>query len=267
MIAPGHLDPDSAHAIHPLDQPVRASLTGAHSRFAVSSGGALRYPADVTSFVAPAHDGLIDADGWAVLRQLAEPGALLALFADRASLAGLPPGWQVTVQGVCLQMVATEALTGAPDPEAIELGDGDVPEMLDLVARTRPGPFEVRTNRMGTFLGLRRDGELVAMAGQRLRPPGWCEVSAVCTAPEQRGQGLAARLIDAIVADIRGRGETPFLHTWVTNVSAIGLYEKLGFSARRRVDFFAVRTPAEPASRPASDETPDPASDPAPGPA
>jgi predicted GNAT family acetyltransferase len=113
--------------------------------------------------------------------------------------------------------------------------------MLDLVARTQPGPFLQRTVELGTYLGVRRDGALVAMAGERLHPPGFTEVSAVCTDPDHRGQGYAARLVQAVVAGIKERGDIPFLHATATNTNAIRLYEALGFRLHRRPVFKVTR--------------------------
>jgi predicted GNAT family acetyltransferase len=96
---------------------------------------------------------------------------------------------------------------------------------------------------MGTYLGIRRDGALVAMAGERLHPPGWTEISAVCTDPAFRGEGLATRLMHAVAYGIRERGETPFLHAAAGNTGAIRLYESLGFRLRRRTAFAAARAP------------------------
>ncbi len=123
------------------------------------------------------------------------------------------------------------------------LGQADVQEMLDLARRTKPGPFLPRTVEMGTCPGIRRGGALVAMAGERLHPPGWTEISAVCTDEAWRGRGLASRLVLAIVAGIRARGELPFLHAVATNVNAIRLYEELGFRLRRYTVFSVARAP------------------------
>jgi len=136
-------------------------------------------------------------------------------------------------------------LDAAADPEAVPLGAADVPEMLELTTRTKPGPFLPRTFELGTYLGIRREGRLVAMAGERRHPAGWTEISAVCTDEAWRGQGLAARLTRAVGAGIRARGEVPFLHALTTN-AAIGLYEELGFRHRLAVLFAVVRVPRTP---------------------
>jgi ribosomal protein S18 acetylase RimI-like enzyme len=141
-----------------------------------------------------------------------------------------------------LQMLA-EDLVVAPDPEAVPLGPADVPDMLALVSRTRPGPFLARTIELGDYIGIRRDGLLVAMAGERIRLPGWTEVSAVCTDESVRGRGLASRLVRAVGAAIRGRGDGMLLHVASTNTNAIRLYRTLGFVERREIDFAVVRPP------------------------
>jgi ribosomal protein S18 acetylase RimI-like enzyme len=222
---------------HPLDNPVRASLTGPHARFAERRGAVLRYPPDVCRFLAmPDEPGPAD---WADAAALVGPGGLLPLAGVRSSP---PDGWPVEFVGEGVQMTG-DAVAGAADAEAVPLGPADVPEMLDLTGRTKPGPFLPRTVEMGSYLGIRRDGALVAMAGERLHPPGWTEISAVCTDAAWRGQGLGTRLVLAVAAGIRARGETPFLHAVATNVTAIRLYEELGFRLRRTTEFTQTRVP------------------------
>ena len=122
---------------------------------------------------------------------------------------------------------------GADCLEAIPLGATDVPEMLELVAQTEPGPFLSRTIELGDYLGIRREGALVAMAGERFHLDGWTEISAVCTSPDHRGRGLASQLVGALIASIQRRSQRAFLHVLSTNTAAIGLYEQLGFEVRQ----------------------------------
>jgi predicted GNAT family acetyltransferase len=131
----------------------------------------------------------------------------------------------------------------AADEEIVRLGPADAAEALDLVGRTRPGPFGPRTIELGGYLGIRREGALVAMAGERLRLDGYTEISAVCTDEDWRGHGFASRLTLAVAAGIRERGETPFLHTIATNTTAIRVYERLGFEFRRTTMFKIARVP------------------------
>ena len=222
----------------PLDHPVRAALTGPHAHFAERRGDVLRYPVDVSPFLALPEEPT--AQDWADLAQLAGPGAVVPLAVVDP---GAPAGWETVFAMDGVQMI-DDGLPATPDDEAVRLTAADVPEMLDLVERTQPGPFLPRTITLGTYLGIRRGGALVAMAGERMRPPGWTEISAVCTDPAHRGRGLAARLVRAVGAVIRERGDVPFLHTTADNAGAIRLYEALGFTLRREILFGALRAPA-----------------------
>ncbi len=210
-----------------LDNPAYAALSGAHSRFAIRSGRALRYAADVAPFLA-LPSGASSAD-WRDAIELVAPGAVAATIHDGAPL---PESLQVTHTFELVQMIGERA-GGAHDPEAITLGSADVPEMLALVRLTDPGPFLKRTIELGRYVGFRRDGALIAMAGERLRFDGWTEISAVCTAPTYRGHGLASRLVSTLIADIQHRSERVFLHVLTVNTNAIRLYEGLGFGVRR----------------------------------
>ncbi|MFF9348873.1 GNAT family N-acetyltransferase [Streptomyces sp. NPDC014734] len=227
----------AATGTHPLDDPVGAALTGPHSRFARRRGAVLRYHRDVAPWFA-VPDGTRAGD-WADAAALAGPGGAVTITAFREPP---PDDWEIVFHAEGVQMVDA-GVAAEPFPEAVRLGPADVPEMLDLVARTRPGPFLPRTVELGTYLGVRRDGALVAMAGERLRPSGWSEISGVCTDESARGQGLGGALVRAVAHDIRERGETPFLHAAASNTGAIRLYEALGFVLRRRTSFLSALVP------------------------
>lgn len=138
-----------------------------------------------------------------------------------------------------MQMVATRQLEVDGDMQV--LGDADADNMLQLATLTEPGPFFARTHTMGRFIGVRIDGRLAAMAGERMRFPGHVEVSGVCTHPDFRGRGLARRLSAAVTADIQRRGEQPFLHAWATNAAAIALYESLGYETRATLNIAVLK--------------------------
>ena len=129
----------------------------------------------------------------------------------------------------------------APRDDLVALTDDHVPQMMALVELTKPGPFVRRTNKVGKYWGIVEDGQLVAMAGDRLRLKGFGEVSAVCTHPDHRGKGYARELISKVAQSVVARGETPFLQAYPDNVAAIGLYESLGFVVRRSLTFTVVR--------------------------
>lgn len=218
----------SAHAV--LDRVVWESLHGPHARFAQRRGRFARFDPEVSPFAALADES--DPGAWADAAELLGPRPRLTL----AGVTVWPDGWKPewSIEGV--QMIGT-GVEPRTEPEAVVLGPSDVPEMLDLVSRTEPGPFARRTIELGTYLGIRRDGVLVAMAGERMHPPGWTEISAVCTDPAYRGQGLAGRLVRAVAAVIVERGEQPFLHAAGSNTNAIRLYASLGFEVRRPITF------------------------------
>ena len=209
-----------------------AALSGPQACFAEASGDAARYLSDISPFCA-----LADAGNPAAWRDLATLTGH-ALLTGPAITPG--PGWELAVSVSGLQMVG-HGMTGVEDPEAVLLTETDVPEILDLVERSKPGPFRKRTIELGRYLGIRHHGLLVAMAGERFRLPGWTEVSAVCTDPDFRGRGLGARLTLAVAAGILERGELPFLHAATDNDSAIRLYERLGFEPSRDVIFASYR--------------------------
>ena len=209
-----------------------AALSGPQACFAEASGDAARYLSDISPFAAMAD--VADPAGWRDLASLTDYALLTAPAINPQ------PGWEAAVTMPGLQMVGT-GMTGVDDPEAVPLTETDVPEMLELVERAQPGPFRKGTVQLGRYLGIRRQGRLIAMAGERFRLPGWTEVSAVCTDPDFRGQGLGARLTLAVAAGILERGDLAFLHAAADNDNAIRLYERLGFEPSHEVIFASYR--------------------------
>jgi ribosomal protein S18 acetylase RimI-like enzyme len=219
-----------------LDNPVWNALTTRHAGFALGDGRVRRYPADVAPFLATAGTGEVVDDESA---GLATPGETLYMMAAEPTP---PAGWEVDRRASLRQMVCERRVAAPPAGEdCVVLGPEDAADMLELTALAFPGFFRPRTIEMGTYLGVRREGELVAMAGQRLFMDGHREVSGVCTHPEHRGRGLARRLIVRVVAEILDHGLTPFLHVGSDNVGARTTYEKLGFVARRDLLLLRVR--------------------------
>jgi len=225
---------------HPLDNPTWFALNGPQAAVAERKGRVLRFQPEFCPFYGMPDDPT--AQDWADAAALAGPGGLVVLS---ATWLPFPAGWTLARGGVGVQLVAAGHVgRDVPDDdEIIRLGADDAAEALALAERTKPGPFQPRTLELGSYLGIRRDGALVAMAGERIRPPGYAEISAVCTDEAWRGHGFAARLTLAIARGIRERGEVPFLHAVATNATAIRLYERLGFEHRRATMFKSARCP------------------------
>ncbi len=220
-----------------LDRPVWASLTTFHRALSEGDARARRFLRDVNLFASARDDGEEAQAGFA---DLVRPGEHVYLL--QVPAITVPPGLRAARTAKGVQMVATRPLAAGADGEIEPLTDADAPEMLALATLTEPGPFLPRTHAMGRFLGIRRGGRLVAMAGERMRFPGFTEVSGVCTHPDFRGKGLARRLSAAVTAAIQARGEIAFLHAWASNTPAIALYGTLGFDLRAEVNVAVLET-------------------------
>jgi ribosomal protein S18 acetylase RimI-like enzyme len=223
--------------MHPLENVIWQALTTRQAHFAESCDSARRFVQEVTSLCAfdqPNHEG------YASLAKLAGSGGTAAVFLDQPYETR--PGWEY-IAGAPLQQMVCEKGHASPSPSAspamVELGVNDSAEMLELTALTKPGPFGSRTHELGYYVGIRDGGKLVAMAGERMKVPGYTEVSAVCTHPDHLGKGYAAALMTEVMRSIRARGEKPFLHVRSDNARAIAIYERLGFYTRRE-GYYAV---------------------------
>lgn len=212
---------------HLLDRPIWAALGTGQSGLAIGGPNARRYPSDISPLSAVRDVGAESLRDYAAL---VAPGETVIL-AQREPCP-VPPGLVEEVRADLAQMIATDLHTAEATDEVISLGDADAPEMLELATLTKPGPFLARTHELGDFIGIREGGRLIAMAGERMHPVGYCEVSGVCTHPDFRGRGHAGLLTRIVATRIVERGEIPFLHAYTANQAAIGVYEKIGFSRR-----------------------------------
>ena len=215
---------------HPLDRPIWSALTTRQAHLAQGDDHAVRFAPAYGMFAAAA-DG--SEASLAALAALADcEGGIAVVEADPGPD---PPGAAVVSKADVNQMVLVALPPGEVGFAFEALTDDDAPQMLALATLTRPGPFFARTHQLGDFIGVKRDGRLVAMAGERMKLPGLTEVSGVCTHPDHRGHGYAGGLSRIVTARILARGETPFLHVYAGNTGAIDLYETLGFALRRKL--------------------------------
>ena len=214
-----------------LDNPFWSSLITRHAHIAQGGTLARRYPPAISP-----HAGLpgVGPENVAALETLVEIG-------DEMGTAGpfvprLPGNWETQFESRLTQMIRTDT-SPLPqgDVDVSTLGAGDIAEILALIELTQPGPFRSRAIELGTFLGIREGGRLVAMAGERMWIGDFREVSAVCTHPDARGRGYARALMGRVINRMLRAGETPFLHVRTSNTQAIDIYRTLGFV--RRAEF------------------------------
>jgi len=216
-----------------MDNPVWHALTGPHAEFAFRRGLARHYPRDMAPFSAISEPS---DQAYAELAIDLPAGTEARLF--RPADEPVPPGWEAISACPILQMLNEHprSHTGGArrDDPVISLGANDTRDMLELAETAQPGPFGPRTGLLGRYVGMRRDGRLIAMAGERLRLAGFVELSGICTHPSFRGQGLASVLTDHLVREALQRGEVPFLHVFLDNPAAV-LYGRLGFRTRAQL--------------------------------
>lgn len=212
---------------HPLDSPIWAALSTRQAHLCGADALARRFDEAIGPFAAAANASAVAVTALANLALADDDMSLL----ERAPPAP-PPGVTLKLSAAGVQMIAAsftqDGVTAAIEP----LSEADAPDMLALATLTRPGPFRAKTHTLGRFIGIRDAGRLVAMAGERLQPDGFIEISGVCTHPDYRGRGYGAVLTRAVGDRILAEGQTPFLHAYASNTGAIELYRRLGFEIR-----------------------------------
>ncbi len=228
-----------------LDNPIWTSLTTTHAHLAIGAGAgqglARRYPFEIgplSAFREPSPQAYED------LAAIIPEGDVAALFL--AEKPNPPEGWQLVRNGPLIQMICPK-LPDQPTltEQIIPLEPKDFPEMTTLAALTEPGPFRDQTASLGGFVGIRIDGRLAAMAGQRLAPTGFAEVSAVCTHPDFRGRGFAQALVAAVTRNIYAEGRIPFLTSFEANTGAIRIYRQVGYTLRRTFQLAVLKPPSQ----------------------
>jgi ribosomal protein S18 acetylase RimI-like enzyme len=222
--------PDRGPSTHPLDRPIWSALTTRQRDLAEGGARARRFPVAIGPFA-----DLVDMSpqSFTELAAIMSGSEISVLFTPDA--VTVPDQFKVLLAETGEQMTGTPAESTLAGVEIVTLGPADVPDMMALVELTKPGPFGVRTHELGTFLGIKVDGGLVAMTGERMKPGNYTEMTAVCVHPSHRGRGYAQALLGAVARQIMARGEIPFLHVFSGNSSAIALYRRQGMEIRRRL--------------------------------
>jgi predicted GNAT family acetyltransferase len=228
--------PASGPSMHPLDRPIWSALTTRQQALAEGGARALRYPTAVGPFA-----DMVDMspESFAALGALMSGSEIAVLFTPDAVTA--PAEFKILLAETGEQMIGTPAESSIRGVDIVTLGADDVPAMMALTELTKPGPFTLRTHELGTFLGIRIDGQLVAMAGERMKPANYTEMTAICVHPDHRGRCYAQVLLGAVASQIAARGEIPFLHVFSKNDSAIALYRRQGMEIRRRLYVTALQ--------------------------
>jgi ribosomal protein S18 acetylase RimI-like enzyme len=232
--------------MHPLDNVIWTALNTRQASLAESFGEARRFQPEITllgAFREPS------GDGWRSLGQLVKVGEAVCLFLEQRYEAR--PGWEFAVGAPMLEMVCEKTASALKQKDPIaaalsaphfaELSAEDAPQMVELAKLTNPGPFNVRALELGTFVGIRVNGKLVAMAGERVKIPGYSEVSGICTHPDHLGKGYAGLLTREVMRRMHERAEIPFLHVREDNRRAISLYQRLGFQERKHLHYAVLR--------------------------
>jgi len=221
---------------HILDNLVWNSLTTGNKHLANGNDHVKYFDKTVSPFVALKETS--DANFKLLYDTIPFDGAFGFVSSDEVSI---PSPWKVARLMKVLQMVFDKPLeTAATNTEIVPLGENNIPEMLALTQLTNPGPFANRTIDFGHYKGIFKDDKLVAMAGQRMNPSPYAEISAVCTHPDHLGKGYAKQLLLDQIQRIQQSSGVPFLHVLGTNTRAIDIYESLGFKTRKELSFYII---------------------------
>jgi len=216
--------------MHLLDNLAWHSLTGAHAQFSAGNDEAKRYAAVFSPILGFAN---VDQPNLGALDSLCEPGEHFYCAGLHGTIA---QGWQIDAESQASQLLWTgDAPTVGASTHAVRLGPNHVPQVMELMGLTKPGPFAKRTIELGEYYGVFEGERLVAMAGERMTAGPWREISGVCTHPDFQGRDYARMLTNELINIAVHRNERPFLHVMADNHDARRLYEKMGFAHHQDV--------------------------------
>ena len=216
-----------------LDNPVWFSLSEGHQAFSIDYNNIKFYHPDYCPF-----GGFDTKKGTA--KHIDEYSTMVDNFFTVGEKPELSKQLQLKKELVCLQMVITNRIQVEIKENIIELTNQHTDALFQLVNLVQPGYFKKKTAMLGNYFGIFKDGELVAVTGERMKMNDFVEVSAIVTHPNHTGQGYAKQLIAHTVNTIFNRNIKPYLHVAENNIGAISLYEKLGFITRRKISFWNI---------------------------
>jgi predicted GNAT family acetyltransferase len=221
--------------IEKLDNPVWNSLSESQQSYAIAYNNIKFYHPDYCPF-----------GGFIAIENTATPIAEYAKIVDNFFIVGekptIPNTLKLNKELICLQMIITDKIDLKIEEHIVELGEDHIEELFQLVTLVQPGYFKKKTALLGRYYGIFKNNELIAATGERMKMNQFTEVSAVVTHPDYTGQGYAKQLVAHTVNTIFNENKNPYLHVAETNIGAIALYEKLGFTTRRKISFWNLIT-------------------------
>jgi ribosomal protein S18 acetylase RimI-like enzyme len=214
-----------------LDNPVWHSLSESHHHFSIERDNAMFYHPDYCPFGAFIGTGNISK----AIDKYAEQCGNFYIVGEKPTFSS---ALYLRNELVCNQMIIFNEVDLAIQEEILEIGQGQANKLFQLVNLVQPGYFKSKTSLLGNYYGIFKDNELIAVTGERMKMNNYTEVSAVITHPAHIGKGYAKQLVAHTVNSIIQQNKLPYLHVAETNSPAIKLYEKLGFTIRRRISFW-----------------------------
>ena len=217
-----------------LDNPAWYALSETHSCFAIGNDEVKRYQPHIVAFAAY-HSAK------EISQQLNELIAVNESFFFIGDLPALDPGYIIESILPCAQMICTKKIKATVTATVEILGENNDEAITTLINLVQPGYYKPGTRLMGDYFGVYKDDQLVSITGERMRMYGLTEVSAVVTHPAYTGRKYAQQLVTHVANKNLAEGIIPFLHVAATNERAINIYELLGFTRRRLINFTKLR--------------------------